>query len=90
MPVGVRYMVSGNSAVTGAGWGAQGTGSANVGLEGNYLGVWQFAVNYTHYIGKAVPFVNYAPLLTGGHARYGDGNPLADRNHLALSVRRTF
>ncbi|NUP86835.1 MAG: DUF1302 family protein [Burkholderiaceae bacterium] len=90
VPVGLRYMVSGNSAVTGAGWGAQGTGSANVGLEGNYLGVWQFAVNYTHYIGKAVPFVDYAPLLTGGHARYGDGNPLADRNHLALSVRRTF
>lgn len=90
VPVGIRYVVDGNSGVTGAGWGARGTGSANVGLEGNYLGVWQFSLNYTHYIGTAVPFVDLSPLLTGGHSIYGQGNPLADRNHLALSLRRTF
>ena len=91
VPIGVRYVIDGNSAVTGAGWGAKGTGSANVGLEGNYLGVWQFALSYTHYIGKAVPFVDLSPLLKpGGHAIFGQGNPLADRNHVALSLRRTF
>lgn len=90
VPVGLRYVVDGNSAVTGAGWGAKGTGSANFGVEGSYLGVWQFALTYTHYIGKAVPFVDYAPLLTGGHAIFGQGNQLADRNYLALSLRRTF
>lgn len=90
VPVGLRYVVDGNSAVTGAGWGAKGTGSANLGVEGSYLGVWQFALTYTHYIGKAVPFVDYAPLLTGGHAIFGQGNQLADRNYLALSLRRTF
>lgn len=90
VPVGVRYVVDGQSAVTGAGWGARGSGNATVGLEGSYLGVWQFAVNYTHYIGKAVPFVDYSPVLSGGTPQYGLGNPLADRDHLALSLRRTF
>lgn len=90
VPVGLRYVLDGNSSVTGAGWGAAKTGSATLGLEGNYLGVWQFSLNYTHYIGKAVPFVDYAPILTGGTPTFGRGNPLADRDHLALSLRRTF
>jgi len=90
VPVGLRYVLDGQSAVTGGSWGSKGTGNATVGVEGNYLGVWQFALNYTHYIGKAVPFVDYTPLLTGGNAIYGKGNPLADRDFLALSLRRTF
>ena len=90
VPVGLRYVLDGNSAITSASWGAKGNGNATVGVEGNYLSVWQFALNYTHYIGKAVPFVDYAPLLTGGSPIYGKGNALADRNFLALSLRRTF
>ncbi|WP_164886769.1 DUF1302 domain-containing protein [Piscinibacter defluvii] len=90
VPVGLRYVLDGNSSVTGAGWGARGTGTATLGLEGSYLGVWQFAMSYTHYIGKAVPFVDFSPILAGGTPVFGDGNPLADRNHLALSLRRTF
>jgi len=88
VPVGLRYTLDGNSAITP--WDARGNGSANVGLEGNYLGVWQFALNYTHYLGKAVPFVDYSPGLAGGTPVYGNGNPLADRDNLALSLRRTF
>lgn len=90
VPMGVRYVLDGYSSITGSGWGAKGTGNATIGIEGNYLGVWQIAINYTHYVGKAVPFVDYAPLRTGGNAVYGRGNPLADRNYLALSLRRTF
>jgi hypothetical protein len=90
VPVGLRYVIDGNSSVTGAGWGAKGTGTATLGIEGSYLGVWQFALSYTHYIGKAVPFVDFSPILAGGTPVFGDGNPLADRNHLALSLRRTF
>jgi hypothetical protein len=90
VPIGLRYVLDGYSAVTGAGWGAKGTGSANIGLEGTYLGVWQFSLTYTHYIGKAVPFVDFSPILAGSTPMFGDGNPLADRNHLALSLRRTF
>ncbi len=90
VPLGVRYVLAGRSSVTGAGWGAKGTGSANLGIEGSYLGVWQFALSYTHYIGKATPFVDYSPILAGGTPVFGSGNPLADRNHVALSLRRTF
>lgn len=90
VPVGLRYVIDGNSSVTGAGWGAKDTGTATLGLEGAYLGDWQFALSYTHYLGKAVPFVDFSPILTGGTPVYGRGNPLADRDHLALSLRRTF
>jgi hypothetical protein len=90
VPVGLRYAIDGNSAVTGGSWGAKGTGAATLGVEGTYLGVWQFAINYTHYIGKTVPFVDYSPALTGGSPIYGHGNPLADRDFVALSLRRTF
>ncbi|MFA9218977.1 MAG: DUF1302 domain-containing protein [Sphingomonadaceae bacterium] len=90
VPVGLRYIVDGYSSITGLAWGAPHTGSASLGLEGTYQGVWQFSLNYNKYLGKAEPFLNYAPLLSGGHATYTSGNPLADRDYLALSVRRTF
>lgn len=89
VPLGVGYTLKGQSAVT-PGWGAQDTGDASVGLEGNYLGVWQFGLTYTKYLGKSVPFVDYSPLLTGGHAIFGHGNALGDRDFVALSLRRTF
>ncbi|WP_373987170.1 DUF1302 domain-containing protein [Duganella sp. BuS-21] len=90
VPLGLRYVVDGNSSVTGLGWGARHTGTATLGLEGTWQGVWQFSVNYNKYLGAPEPFVNYKPLLTGGHAVYSSGNPLADRDYIALSVRRTF
>jgi hypothetical protein len=88
VPIGLRYTVDGHSSVTA--WDSRGNGSANIGLAGNYLGVWQFTLTYTHYIGKAVPFVDYSPILAGGGPIFGHGNPLADRNNIALSLRRTF
>jgi hypothetical protein len=88
VPVGVRYSLDGRSSITA--WDPRGSGSATIGVEGNYLGVWQFAVTYTHFIGKATPFVEFAPLLTGGSAIFATGNALADRNNIALSLRRTF
>ena len=84
VPVGVRYSVDGRSSVTGMGWGPQGTGSASVGLEGTYEGVWQFTLTYNKFIGEATPFVNYTNL------QYGSGNSLADRDYLSFSLRRTF
>ena len=88
VPVGMRYSLDGRSAITA--WDPRGSGSATIGVEGNYLGVWQFAVTYTQFIGKATPFVEFAPLLTGGSPIYATGNALADRNNIALSLRRTF
>jgi len=88
VPVGLRYSLDGRSAVTA--WDPRGSGSATVGVDGTYLGVWQFAVAYMHFIGKPTPFVEFAPLLTGGSPIYATGNALADRNNIALSLRRTF
>jgi hypothetical protein len=90
VPLGLRYVVDGNSSVTGLGWGPRGTGLATVGLEGNYLGVWQFTLGYSHYIGRAEPLVDFSPLLTNGAPHFTRGNVLADRNNVALSLRRTF
>jgi hypothetical protein len=88
VPIGVRYTLDGNSAVTA--WDARGAGSANVGIDGNYLGVWQFSLNYSRFIGKPVPFVDVAPAATGGSPIYGHGNALADRDFVAFTLRRTF
>jgi hypothetical protein len=84
VPIGLRYAVDGRSSVTGQGWGPQGTGSASIGLEGNYEGVWQFTLTYNKFLGEATPLVNYANL------QYNSGNPLADRDYISFSLRRTF
>lgn len=88
VPIGLRYTVDGHSAVTV--WDARGAGSANIGVDGNYLGVWQFSLNYTRFIGKAVPFVDFAPVAAGGSPIFSHGNPLADRDFVAFTLRRTF
>lgn len=90
IPVGLRYTLHGNSAITGQGWGPRHTGTATLGVDGTYQGTWQFSINYNKYLGHAEPFVNYRPLLTGGHAVYSSGNALADRDYLSVSLRRTF
>jgi hypothetical protein len=50
--------------------GAKHTGTATLGVDGVYQGVWQFSVNYNKYLGGSEPFLDYRPLLTGGHATY--------------------
>lgn len=90
VPVGLRYALDGYSSVTGLGWGAKHSGTATFGVDGTYQGVWQFSLSFNKYLGKAEPFVNYRPLLTNGAAVYTSGNALADRDYLALSLRRTF
>ncbi len=90
VPVGLRYALDGYSSVTGLGWGAKHTGTATFGVDGTYQGVWQFSLSFNKYLGKAEPFVNYRPLLTNGAAVYTSGNALADRDYVALSLRRTF
>lgn len=88
VPIGLRYTLDGHSAVTV--WDSQGSGSVNVGLGGNYLGVWQFALTYTRFFGKAEPFFDFSPVTTGGTPLYSRGNPLADRDFVAFTLRRTF
>lgn len=82
VPVGLRYTLSGRSSVTA--WGPKGTGSANIGIEGNFRNSWQFGLNYTRYIGTSKPFNDFS---TG---QFSDGNPLGDRDFISLNLRRTF
>ncbi|MYM81852.1 DUF1302 family protein [Duganella sp. FT50W] len=90
VPVGLRYALDGYSSVTGLGWGAKHSGTATLGLDGTWQGVWLLSLSYNRYLGKAEPFVNYRPLLSNGAAVYTSGNALADRDYLSLSLRRTF
>ncbi len=82
VPVGLRYTLSGRSSVTA--WGPKGTGSANIGIEGNFRNTWQFGLNYTRYIGTSKPFQDYST------SRFSDGNALGDRDFISLNLRRTF
>ncbi len=81
VPVGVGYGVAGNSSMVGAFLG-QKTGDLSIGLNGAYLDVWRFGINYTHYFGSSGPFIEY------GHRSFKQAN--GDRDFVSLNVRRTF
>lgn len=87
VPIGLRYTIDGRSSVTS--WDAKGNGTATVGINATYLGVWQASLAYNHYLGKAIPYIDYSPSV-GTNPNLGWGNSLADRNYVSLSVRRTF
>lgn len=82
IPVGLRYTLSGQSSITA--WGPKGTGSLNIGVEGNVRNSWQFGVNYTRYIGTSKPFQDYTL------NQFGNGNALGDRDYISVSLRRSF
>lgn len=81
VPVGFGVGLGGNSAVVGS-FAAKNTGDMSIGLNGSYLDVWRFGLSYTHYFGKAGPFV-YA-----GHHVFNQS--YADRDYVSFNVRRTF
>jgi len=87
-PIGLRYTLDGQSAVSQ--WDGKDSGNFNIGIAGVYMGEWQFGLNYTHYIGKAVALMDFSPLLAGGTPMFGQGNHLADRHYLSFNLRRTF
>ena len=65
-----------------------GTGFISLGVSGSWQDVWRFSLNYTHYFGSA----GALQALPAGAATpvYTYKQTLADRDFLALSVRRTF
>ena len=81
VPIGFGVGLIGNSAVVGA-FAAKKTGDVSIGLNGSYLDVWRFGLSYTHYFGKAGPFIY------GGHHVFNQSN--ADRDYVSFNVRRTF
>jgi hypothetical protein len=81
VPVGVGYGFLGNSSVVGPFLG-KGIGDLSIGLNGAYLDVWRFGLNFTHYFGEAAPFID------GGHRSFKQSN--ADRDFVSLNLRRSF
>ncbi|MCC6075113.1 DUF1302 domain-containing protein [Pseudomonas sp. GCM10022188] len=82
VPVGVGYGLDGNSSVVGAFLGEH-VGDFNIGLNGTYLDVWRFGVSYTHYFGPVDNAID-----SEGHGSYKQN--LADRDFVAVTLRRTF
>lgn len=80
--IGLGYTFGASSAV-GPGFGVNKGGDLNFGLSGVYLGTWNFALNYVHYLGKAAPTLDAA-----NNAQFKQA--LKDRNSLTFSVRTTF
>jgi hypothetical protein len=60
----------------------KGIGDLSIGLNGAYLDVWRFGLNFTHYFGEAAPFID------GGHRSFKQSN--ADRDFVSLNLRRSF
>lgn len=83
VPFGVGYVLRGFSAITA--WNAEDTGDLSLGLDGTYLGDWNFSLKYTKYIGKSIPFID-----PNAGFSYGVGHPLGDRDFVSLAIRRTF
>ncbi|WP_370311258.1 DUF1302 domain-containing protein [Pseudomonas citronellolis] len=82
VPMGVGYGLDGNSAVVGSFLGEH-VGDLNVGLNATYLDVWRFGVSYTHYFGPVDNAID-----ADGHGSYKQN--LADRDFVAVTLRRTF
>ncbi|WP_437883918.1 DUF1302 domain-containing protein [Pseudomonas sp. LRF_L74] len=82
VPVGIGYGLQGNSSVVGA-FAGEHVGDLNIGVNATYLDVWRFGVSYTHYFGPVDNAID-----ANGHGSYKQN--LADRDYVAVTLRRTF
>lgn len=80
--IGLGY-TKGKSSAVGPGFGVDGGGDLSLGLNAVYLGAWNLAINYVHFLGKAAPTLDAA-----NNAVYRQA--LKDRNYLTVSLRTTF
>lgn len=83
IPVGVGYVPVGSRSMALGPMGAENGGDFSIGLNGNYLQVWQMTLNYTKFFGESKPYLTPA-------FNYNYGQQFKDRDFIALSVRRTF
>ena len=88
VPIGLGYNPKGkSSAVFAFNGGVEHGGDFSIGVTGEYEQVWQFGLNYVHYIGREQSFL-IPPNDNAAYLSYGQ--PLRDRNFLSLNVKRTF
>lgn len=88
MPIGLSYQFKGSRNMVGVAPMADGGGSFNLGVSGNYLDVWRFGINWTHYFGKADPLFG---LVSGsGTPKFNYGQVFRDRDFVSIYLTRTF
>lgn len=83
VPMGLGYGLSGNTAIGGTGFSAEGTGDVSIGLNFNYKRVWQGGIQLTHYYGDGGGVVNNLGQLSGDQV-------YADRDFISINVKRSF
>ncbi|WP_221800925.1 DUF1302 domain-containing protein [Oceanobacter mangrovi] len=82
VPVVLGYGLHGNSLAEGSFMGEK-TGDLSLGVEGTYLDVWRFGVNYTNFFGPVDNTID-----ENGHGSYKQA--MADRDNISFNIRRTF
>jgi hypothetical protein len=80
--LGVGYFPHGRSSVVSQ-FGPDRGGDLSLGVSGSYLDAWRFSINYTHYYGPQATYLD-------AQNRFNMKQSLADRDFIAISIRRTF
>jgi hypothetical protein len=85
VPVGISYFPKGRSAVIAA-FGPDKGGDMSVGVNGQYLTVWNFGLNYTHFYGAE----GTSTVAQGQGSVFTFKQNFKDRDFVSLAVSRTF
>lgn len=85
IPIGIGYFPKGRSSVLSS-FGPDKGGDLSVGVSGEYLSVWNFGVNYSHFYGAG----GNATATRGAASIFTYRQNMKDRDFISLTVRRTF
>ena len=85
VPVGISYTPKGSRSSVVSGFGVENGGDMSIGINGAYLDVWIFGLNYTHYYGSL-----NTPLVAISLANQTYQQALKDKDFISLTVSRAF
>lgn len=85
IPIGLGWSPAGSrSQALGPSLPADNGGDFSIGVNGTYLNVWRFGLNYTHFFGSS------GPMMTGFPPTFTYKQYMRDRDFIAFSLSRTF
>lgn len=88
VPIGLGYNLDGRSSVVFKfNGGTTHAGDMSVGVNGTYRQVWQFGLNYIHYLGAEDPFLIPSP---AGTPMLSFKQSLKDRDFISFNFKRAF
>jgi hypothetical protein len=88
VPMSIGYGISGRSSVVSA-FSVYHGGNFSLGVNAEYQKLWKFGLTYVRFTGPAKPVTMSDTRAPAGLA-YTFGQPLADRNFVAINAQRTF